>query len=567
MSQYYINPDSPLNTENPQSGFTRHIGTTSTLTAVTSKAWSKIGAIELNNTATGTQVWGYDLVDGISDNIEIAVNFGLTSDVGKQGIASLRYSGTSEATTKGYTLSGSVISGAGTLAIDEGSTGYVVWTPWNYLPANNAGGNLYSARFRIDGNRLRAKVWTMGGTEPDWMLDTTNDVTSTGNFNGLHTYASGNVDYFSVGFGTNGDSAPLSALPVTTVTATIQGNASVSPLPQANIPAFGVTYGTIGYGTIAIPAQATKQLSQSGNSRIRKNNATTINGNSRIIKTIQSSQTGNSRIQSVKSLIKQGNARIRIKELTTIKGNSRIQRTNSITQTGNAQLSSAVYTYSQDIIGNACIQNVKQATLNGNARIQAVNNLTQTGSAVIATAHTIIQSGTARISQTSIITQPGNARVNVVKYLNQVGNAAVQHLASIDQQGTARIRISLEAKQIGNARIRTARSIAISGIARIINRRGIDQIGHADIFAIPVLSIVGNALINNKSIPRPAPWVPDNDHPDNEWNTTESVPTQQWAKEAEKESSTWSQDNNHPSGIWEKHPDKPSTWVNIFYDN
>lgn len=567
MSQYYILPDAPLNTENPQSGFTKHIGTTSTLTAVTSKAWSKLGAIELNNTAAGTQVWGYDLVDGISDNIEIAVNFGLTSDTGKQGIASLRYSGTSEATTKGYTLSGSIISGVGNLAIDEGSTGYAAWTPWNYLPADNAGGNLYSARFRIDGNRLRAKVWTMGGTEPDWMLDTTNDVTTTGNFNGLHTYMSGNVDYFGVGFGTNGDSAPLSALPVTTVTATIQGNASVSPLPQANIPAFGVTYGTIGYGTIAIPAQATKQLSQSGNARVRKTNATTTNGNARIIKTTQSSQTGNARIQTVKSLITQGNARIWITKSTTITGNSRIQRTNSITQTGNAQLSSAVYTYNQDIIGNACIQNVKQAVLNGNARIQTENKLTQTGSAVISTAHTIIQSGTARISQTSIITQSGNARVNVVKYLNQIGNAAVQHLASIDQQGTARIRISLKAQQAANARIRTTRSIAISGIARIINRRSIDQAGNTRILAIDQLVQVGRARIKHVVPDKlPQTWEDTDTRKPTDWSVDDKTPAA-WKQADEEQPTTWKKsDESQPQQWSESNNKKPADWSRIYYD-
>lgn len=195
MAQYFID-GSKQSSGSPVPGWTGRL--------VPNGSFQKNGNnLQLNGTSTGTKVYGCNAVDGVSDNIEILVRFYFSSDVGKQGIASLRYSGNSEATTKGYTLSGTVISGVGQLAIDEGSTGYAFWTPWNYLP------NIwYWARYRIDGNRMRAKVWNDGSAEPDWMIDNYNSVTSTGDYNGVHSYNTGNVYYSQVSFGTGGDSAP-----------------------------------------------------------------------------------------------------------------------------------------------------------------------------------------------------------------------------------------------------------------------------------------------------------------------------------------------------------------------
>lgn len=200
MAQYVITPNE-LPTGTP-SGWTRYINSTGTLTV----AGGSPQTLALASTTAGTKVFGYDALNGVTDNIEILVKFQLSSATGKQGIASLRYSGSSEATTKGYTLSGSFISGAGTLAIDEGSTGYVSWTAWNYLA-----GVTYWARFRVDGNRIRGKVWTDGSSEPAWMLDSTDSNATTGSFNGLHDYGTGTISYYNVSFGTAGDTAPTQA--------------------------------------------------------------------------------------------------------------------------------------------------------------------------------------------------------------------------------------------------------------------------------------------------------------------------------------------------------------------
>lgn len=180
--------------------FTNPIATAGNALTVGGTAPNKV--LTLSGGTTGTHIFAYTPVAGV-DDIEILTKFVFASDVGKQGIVSLRYSGNSEATTKGYTLSGSIISSIGQLAIDEGSTGYMVWTPWNYLP-----NVVYWVRFRVVGNSMKAKVWTDGSAEPGWMLDTTNGVQTDGAFSGLHQYRGANVEYRFVSFGTNGDVAP-----------------------------------------------------------------------------------------------------------------------------------------------------------------------------------------------------------------------------------------------------------------------------------------------------------------------------------------------------------------------
>lgn len=161
------------------------------------------GTIRVVSGSPGTKVLAYNPVKDI-DDVEVLVQFKLSSAAGKQGIVSLRYGGTNEATTTGYTLSGSIIGNKGTFAIDEGATGYAGWTDWNYLA-----GVTYWARFRAVGSSIKAKLWTDGATEPSaWTLDVTNTQATTGDYSGLHTYNTGNVDYSYVSWGTYGDSAP-----------------------------------------------------------------------------------------------------------------------------------------------------------------------------------------------------------------------------------------------------------------------------------------------------------------------------------------------------------------------
>lgn len=167
------------------------------------RLYAEAGSLNLESTGAGTKVAAFNPINGIND-VEALVRFTLSSDRGKQGIVSLRYGGTAEANTTGYTLSGSIIGGKGHLSIDEGGTGNFSWTPWNYLPNVT-----YWARFRVSGSTMQAKVWTDGQPEPaNWMLNATNTARPTGSYSGLHTYMVGTVGYSFISFGTNGDTAP-----------------------------------------------------------------------------------------------------------------------------------------------------------------------------------------------------------------------------------------------------------------------------------------------------------------------------------------------------------------------
>ena len=167
------------------------------------RLYAEAGSLSLESTGAGTKVAAFNPINGIND-VEALVRFTLSSDRGKQGIVSLRYVGTSEANTTGYTLSGSIIGNRGHLAVDEGGTGNIVWAPWDYRP-----NTLYWARFRVQGDQVMAKVWNHGQAEPaNWTIHATNKVRPTGDYSGLHTYMVGTVRYSFISFGTNGDTAP-----------------------------------------------------------------------------------------------------------------------------------------------------------------------------------------------------------------------------------------------------------------------------------------------------------------------------------------------------------------------
>lgn len=167
------------------------------------RLYAGAGFLALESARAGTKVAAFNPINGVND-VEALVRFTLSSDRGKQGIVSLRYGGTTEANTTGYTLSGSIIGNRGNLAIDEGGTGNIVWALWDYKP-----NTLYWARFRVQGDQVMAKVWNHGQAEPaNWTIHATNKVRPTGDYSGLHTYMVGTVRYSFISFGTNGDAAP-----------------------------------------------------------------------------------------------------------------------------------------------------------------------------------------------------------------------------------------------------------------------------------------------------------------------------------------------------------------------
>lgn len=196
--------------------------------------------VNLTSSSAGTKILSPNIVDGFND-IEALVRFRFSSATGKQGIVSLRYGGNTESNTTGYTLSGSVIGNVGQLAIDEGGTGYVSWTPWNYQSGVN-----YWARFRVIGNNMKAKVWQQGTAEPtSWMIDVNNSARPTGSYSGIHQYATGSVTYELLSFATDGDTAPAGP----TLVVANASHAHSAPNVDAAVPTSTPTLGySGGYG-------------------------------------------------------------------------------------------------------------------------------------------------------------------------------------------------------------------------------------------------------------------------------------------------------------------------------
>lgn len=232
------------------------------------RLYAEAGSLSLESTGAGTKVAAFNPINGIND-VEALVRFTLSSDRGKQGIVSLRYGGTTEANTTGYTLSGSIIGNRGNLAVDEGSTGNIVWTLWDYKP-----NTLYWARFRVQEDQVMAKVWNHGQAEPaNWTIHATNKVRPTGDYSGLHTYMAGTVRYSFISFGTNGDAAPPPhfTLKLTNASHGVVDNGTrvVKDMPTSTpIVGFGGGYAGgaygRGYAEVTYPSSPNTELNISG---------------------------------------------------------------------------------------------------------------------------------------------------------------------------------------------------------------------------------------------------------------------------------------------------------------
>lgn len=357
----------------------------------------------------GTKVFSYTPVNGVN-NIEGLVKFRLSSDFGKEGILALRYSGSSEATTAGYIVSGSVISSAGQLAIDEGQTGYLYWSAWNYL-ANTT----YWVRFQVNGTTQRAKVWTDGSSEPaGWTVSGTDSHQTSGSFSGLTSYSINNtssatITYYYVSFGTNGDSAPSAQ-----TTKTIQGNFRV---------------------------EKTADKTQQGNFRVQLTTAQTQQGDFRVTATTTRTQTGNFDVQKTTTQTQQGNFRIAISNTKTQTGDFRVQQTVSQAQSGNFS-----------------VRRTTSQTQDGNFRVAVQYTKTQVGNFAVANAVTRTQQGNFRVQRTATKTTTGD--FNVIKQFvyDQIGNFNVRQ--TLDQLIIGNFVIAREylRTQQGNFRVVKGRS-------------------------------------------------------------------------------------------------------------
>lgn len=224
--------------------------------------------VNMSSSSAGTKILSPNILDGIND-IEGLALFRTSSNVGKQGILSLRYGGTTEANTTGYTLSGSLIGGVRSLAIDEGATGYIAWVPWDYQPGTN-----YWVRFRVIGNTMKAKVWLQAEQEPvAWAMEQTNSVRSTGSYSGMHQYATGSVTYEKLSFASNGDTAPASQAEVDRYNADIINAAAPTSTP---IVGYSGGYGGIFTGFGSALGLAKQNTSLVANDTLHTNTVTNI---------------------------------------------------------------------------------------------------------------------------------------------------------------------------------------------------------------------------------------------------------------------------------------------------
>lgn len=275
--------------------------------------------------AVGTFVAGWDVLDGIND-LELLVKFKLSSDSGKQGILAARYSGNSEASTKGYTLSNSFLHNTGTLAIDEGSTGYAGWVNQDYQP-----NVMYWARYKIQGTKFWAKKWVDGQPEPRWQLEVDNSVTSAGSYNGITTYNKGSVWFHHISAGTDGDPAPYSLSHDSSIT----GRFKIHRRPE-HTPIDGYTanfYGA-GYGTPIYSLASARSKDTSGKFRIRVVKDASTAGKFRV--RIHPSKTIAGRVSVVvpKPVIQHGQFSVANKTTHSIVGNFAIDNFTSRHQIG-----------------------------------------------------------------------------------------------------------------------------------------------------------------------------------------------------------------------------------------
>lgn len=416
-------------------------------TTLTAQGTAPNKVIRVYANTAGTKIFGYNAVQGQND-VEILVRFKLSSDFGKEGVVALRYTGNSEATTKGYQASGSFISSQGTLAIDEGSTGYVAWSYWNYL-ANVT----YWVRFRVNGNNQYAKVWTDGSAEPAaWTVTSSNTVTPTGTYNGLATYSIANtsaasIDYSWVSFGTGGDQAPSS--------------------------------------------QTSRD--QVGNVRITQTTDTTQSGNVRITRTTDKTQSGDVRVTAYTDKTQQGNVRVTAPSTRTQVGNVRITRSTLKTQIGKVRITAST---SRNQVGSVWIGPPPvNRTQVGNVNIRNNSSRTQVGNVRIQRTNTVDQSGNVRIQLTTDRIQIGNVRVAAVYDRSQSGNVRILRVPTRDQIGNVRIRVTNDRNQTGSV-----------VVAREYFR---DQIGNVRIVAgidyrvKPVVSVTPDAINGDVHSTRP----------------------------------------------------------------
>ena len=162
----------------------------------------------------GSRVVAFNSLNGVTDNLDTLTLFsvfrsGNDGSTGRYGINYNRYSGTSEATTKGWAMTLTPVSSVKSLLLYEDSTGSIT-----SLPQTWSMGTKYWARFRTIGNAQYMRMWAYGTAEPvTWNLTGSASAPSqiaADTYTGVGTYAADSYLYvYQYSAGTAGDVAPM----------------------------------------------------------------------------------------------------------------------------------------------------------------------------------------------------------------------------------------------------------------------------------------------------------------------------------------------------------------------
>jgi hypothetical protein len=399
----------------------------------------------VGGTTNGSRVLSYNPA-GTAANADILVRFRSAQDnsAGRRGIAYVRYSGTTEATTKGYALYMGLFSGTRGYGIVEDSTGTTVaFNSSTSLAANT----WYWARLQATGTTIRAKLWSGAVTsEPaGWNISGTNGTQTTAAYHGVGTFNTGTVDYGWFSIGTNGDVPPI---PLVDVTKTQLGNVRIEQTVDKN---------------------------QVGNVRITQTTTQDQSGNVRITVTTDKTQQGNVRITATTDKTQSGNVRITRTTDQTQQGNVRITATTTRNQVGSVWIGAPPVLQHQ--VGNVSIRRTTDRTQAGNVRIQRTNAFDQLGNVRIQRTNDRTQSGNVRIQKTVDRDQTGNVAIIASATRNQIGNVRIQRTESRDQTGNVRIATEYLRTQTGNVRIQTTPLRTQDGNVRIQRTESRDQVG------------------------------------------------------------------------------------------
>lgn len=185
--------------------------------ATGSSTWSIIQSgleriLRHNQTVSDERILEWDLIPNAA-NIEIYVKCRTSSNSGYQNTLFVR-ANTNAASKNAYYLTMNETAGQKRLMLEQWNNGSYLY--WYHVDYNWVANTIYKIRYRVQGNWHYAKIWPASSPEPSgWTLSRQDTSGTQWNGSGLFALGgytnSGNRDWFEVGVGTGGDTAPTSA--------------------------------------------------------------------------------------------------------------------------------------------------------------------------------------------------------------------------------------------------------------------------------------------------------------------------------------------------------------------